>query len=133
MLLFNYRGGLIMAKAYSMDLRKRIVAFVETGNTHRLAAEQFNVAISLVNTLMKRKRELGHIEVLPAGGKRHGKLDTVKDWLVKRVTEQKDITLFELRDELAEQGIEVAPSSIWRCLKHLGFSHKKNSVCYRKA
>ncbi len=122
-----------MAKAYSMDLRLRIVAFVDAGNTHRSAAERFDVAISFVNTLMKRKRELGHIEALRCGGKRHGKLDAAKDFLVKRVTEQKDITLFELRDELAEQGIEVAPSSIWRFLKRLGLSHKKNTARERTA
>ena len=117
-----------MAKAYSMDLRERIVEFVEAGNTHRSAAKQFHVAISFVNLLMKRKRELGHIEAFQAGGKRHGKLDAVKDYLIKQVSEQKDITLFELRDELAEQGVEVAPSSIWRFLKRLGLSHKKNTV-----
>ncbi len=50
-----------MSGAYSIDLRERIVAFVEEGHTHRETAERFKVAISFINKLVKQKRDLGHL------------------------------------------------------------------------
>lgn len=116
-----------MSGAYSIDLRERIVAFAEEGHTHRETSERFKVAISFVNKLVKQKRELGHLNSLPAGGKRHGKLDPFEDWIRSRLEEKSDITLRELSAELAEQGTHIHYSAIGRFLHRLGLSYKKNS------
>ena len=39
-------GGLAMPKAYSGDLRERVIEAVETGASRREAAERFEVSVS---------------------------------------------------------------------------------------
>ncbi|RYH11091.1 IS630 family transposase, partial [Tropicimonas sp. IMCC6043] len=40
-----------MGKPHPMELRERVVAFVEEGNTHRSAAAHFRVSIKFINDM----------------------------------------------------------------------------------
>jgi transposase len=42
-----------MPKAYSLDLRERVVRFVDAGRSRHAAAAHFQVSVSLVVNLMK--------------------------------------------------------------------------------
>ena len=46
-----------MGKPHPMELRTRVVDFVEEGNTHRATAAHFRVSIKFVNDMVKLKRE----------------------------------------------------------------------------
>jgi hypothetical protein len=62
----------------------------------------------------------------PAGT---GKLAAHVDFFRELVTQDPDITLFELRDALADaEGVTVHHSAIAGLLKRLGFTHKKKSL-----
>ena len=51
-----------MGKPYSEDLRKRVVAAVETGGlSYNQAAKQFGVAISTAINWVRRLRETGTV------------------------------------------------------------------------
>ena len=51
-----------MAKAYSLDLRQKIVdAYDRGGISQRRLAKQFGVATSFVEKLLKQRRETGSI------------------------------------------------------------------------
>src|SRR5271170_5968292 len=51
-----------MPKPYSLDLRERVVGFVEDGHSRRAAAAHFKVSVSFVVNLVKAVRTRGSFE-----------------------------------------------------------------------
>jgi transposase len=65
------------------------------------------------------------------GGNRPYVLSSERDWLLKRLAEQPDVTLRALLAELAERGIKVSYYAVWHFFEHEGISFKKKSVRQR--
>ena len=59
-----------MARPYSLDLRERVVAAVESGRTVRDVASSFGVSVSSVVKWSQRYRATGSAAALPMGGRR---------------------------------------------------------------
>jgi transposase len=59
-----------MPKAYSMDLRKRVIEASDEGQTIDQVAKRFRVSASFVEKLQQRRRERGTLEPKPHGGGR---------------------------------------------------------------
>ncbi|KZL20572.1 winged helix-turn-helix domain-containing protein [Pseudovibrio sp. Ad37] len=118
-----------MGKPYPIELRERVVAFVEAGNTHRASALQFQVSIKFVNDMVRLKRESGSLQAKRQGNPGHGKLSKLHEWVRLRLQEKSDLTLDELARELsAQHGLKVHRSSVGRLLHRLGLSHKKRRL-----
>ena len=49
-------------EAYSDDLRERVVAAIEAGHTRVKVAALYNMALSTVGGIIKRKRETGQCQ-----------------------------------------------------------------------
>ena len=77
-----------MPKPYSLDLRERVVRFVEDGHSRRAAAGHFKVSVSFVVNLMKAVRTRGSFEPKPSGGRRHAKLEPHRLFLLAQVVEK---------------------------------------------
>jgi transposase len=90
-----------MPKAYSQDLRARVVGHVEAGHSRRAAAAHFGVSASFVVNLMPSYRLRGSLAPKRLGGRRHAKLDPHRLFLLPRVAEKDDITMPELAEDLA--------------------------------
>lgn len=119
-----------MGKPYSLDLRERIVRYVEEGHSARAAAQVFGVSASTAVRLAAARRCEGSIAPKPQGRApgTTGKLVAHLDFLVERVRCEPDITLQELATELREaRGVEVQLSSIHRALIRAGYSYKKRA------
>ena len=116
-----------MTQPYSMDLRKRVVDYVEQRNSRRSAAVHFSVSVSFAIDLLRHVKETGSLEPLPCGGTKEGKLAPHHDTLLRRVKEKPNITLAELASEIENLGTTVHPSSISRFLRRAGYSYKKNT------
>src|SRR5271168_2035756 len=115
-----------MPKPYSLDLRERVVGFVEAGHSRRAAAAHFKVSVSFVVNLMKAARTRGSFAPRPLGGRRHAKLEPHRAFLVAQVTERADITMPELAAELAlATGAKADPASLSRWLIRAGYRFKK--------
>ena len=116
-----------MGKSHPMELRSRVVAFVEEGHGHREAARHFRVSPKFVNDMVILKRRTGSLAAKPQGnGGGHGKLAEVAGWILRRITEKRDLTLDELMVELRDgHGVEAHRVSVWRRLRGLGLTHKK--------
>lgn len=117
-----------MGKSYSLDLRKRIAAWVEGGHSRRDAARHFGVSESCAVKVMQRVAATGSpapaLQGRPAGG---GKLAPYREFLIGRVRAKPDITMPELAAELtAAHGVEADPSSLSRVLCRAGFTYKKS-------
>lgn len=114
-----------MPKAYSMDLRKRVIEACEQGQTIAQVAERFAVSTSFVEKLQQRRRESGTLEPKPHAGGRRPRLSPEHDerlraWLAAKP----DTTLAELRDKL---GLKVHLSTLWHRLRRLDLTFKKNT------
>ena len=115
-----------MGKPYSLDLRERIIGFVEAGGSRRGAADRFGVSASCAIKLKDRWDRTGSAAAGKRGGSA-GKLKPHKDFLLARVKEKPDITMPELAEELkAQTGTEAAPASLSRFLIRQGQRFKKN-------
>jgi transposase len=121
-----------MPKPYSLDLRERVVGFVEGGQSRRAAAAHFKVSVSFVVNLMKAVRMRGSFVPKPSGGRRHAKLEPHRSFLLALLVEKADITMPELAAELAAAtGEKADPASLSRWLIRAGFRFKKNSASQR--
>ena len=121
-----------MPKPYSLDLRERVVRFVEAGHSRHAAAAHFGVSVSFVVILMRNYRKTESLAPKASGGRRHSKLDPHRAFLLGRVCEKDDITMPELAAELAAAaGVQVAPASISRWLIRNGYRFKKNAAGQR--
>ena len=76
-----------MGKPYSLDLRERIIGFVEGGRSRRGAADHFEVSASCAIKLMDRWNRTGSAAPGKRGGS-IGKLTPHKDFLLARVKEK---------------------------------------------
>ena len=117
-----------MPKAYSFDLRERVVRFVTGGQSRHAAAVHFRVSVSFAVRLMKAFRTTGSLKPKPSGGRRHAKLDPHRAFLIGRIAEKADITMPELAAELAlSTGTTADPASLSRFLIRNGYRFKKNA------
>jgi transposase len=115
-----------MPKPYSLDLRERVVSYVEAGHSRRAAAAHFRVSASFVINLMTAFGERGGVAPKALGGWRHSKLDPHRVFILRRVAEKDDISMPELAGELqAASGVKAAPASLSRWLIRNGLSFKK--------
>ena len=121
-----------MPKAYSIDLRERVVGFVEAGHSRHAAAAHFSVSVSFVVKLMTAWRTRGSLAPKPAGGRRHAKLEPHRAFLLGCVREKNDITMPELAAALATAtGVHADPASLSRWLIRAGYRFKKNAAGQR--
>jgi transposase len=119
-----------MGRPLSADLRERIVADVNGGNTRRGAAARFGIAASTAVRLQTRYEETGSVAPARIGRPRNsGKLGGHRDFIIAQVEDRPDITMPELAARLlSERGIEVDPSNLSKFLCRAGFSYKKNAA-----
>jgi putative transposase len=115
-----------MGRAYSIDLRERVVAAVEKeGLSRNQAAARFGVGISTAILWVQRFRRTGSVKPDKIGGYKPKKIAGAhRDWLVQRCREA-DFTLRGLVAELAGRGLKVDYRSVWEFVHAEKLSHKK--------
>jgi len=120
-----------MGRAYSLDLRERVVLAVVGGASCRAVAATFKVSVSSVVKWSQRYRATGSAAARPLGGHRPYVLASERGWLLKRIAEQSDVTLRALLAELARRGIRVSYYAVWHFFEHEGISFKKKPARQR--
>jgi transposase len=120
-----------MARAYSLDLRERVVAAVMGGESCRKVAATFKVSVASVVKWSQRCRATGSPAARRMGGTRPYALAAEREWLLRRLAENPDVTLRALVTELAERGIEVSYYAVWHFFEHEGISFKKKPARQR--
>ena len=115
-----------MARPYSQDLRQRVVRAVEGGLSRRRAAGLFGVAVSTVIQWFDAWQAEGRLRARPMGGDHSSRLKSERAWLLQRIEEVPDLTLQEIRAELAGRGLHVGYGTVWRFFAAEGISFKKN-------
>ena len=120
-----------MARAYSLDLRERVVRAVSAGQPCRAVASTFGVSVASVVKWSQRFRSTGSAAALKVGGRRPFALAGERSWLLARIAEAPDLTLRAVAAELAERGIRVSYFAVWHFFEHEGISFKKKPARQR--
>jgi transposase len=116
-----------MAKGYSKDLRERVVAMVEEGESRREAARLLDLAASTAVRWLDRWTATGSVEAKPGTGHSRSPLKRHEQWLLDLVAKEPDLTLEEIRDRLRrEKKLAVAVSSVWRFYDRHAITFKKS-------
>lgn len=117
-------------RAYSQDLRDRVLAAEAEGLSSREAAEQFDVSPSYVIKVWQRLRRTGERSARPQRSHTPRKLSEAQHAAVReRVLEQRDATVAELRAwVLSEHGVSLSLASIWTTLARLDLTLKKTAA-----
>ena len=115
-----------MARPLSMDLRERIVEAVESGDSRNATAKRFAVSASCVIKLMQRWHETGSVEPGQMGGWKEYALAEHEALVRALIDAHPDMTLEEIQDALAHEGIRIGRSSVDRFLKARKLTLKKS-------
>ena len=116
-----------MSKALSVDLRERVVAAIDGGVSCRQAAERFGVSASSAIRWRALVRKQGDVRPGPLGGdRRSGRIESHAELILGLLECQSDITLAELREALASQGIGVGMGTLWRFFDRRRITLKKS-------
>jgi transposase len=112
-------------KAYSMDLRERVVAACDARDgTREPVAARFSVRVSWIRDLMRRRRETGSIAPKPRGGGRPPAFAGVAAERLRAAVADDDDATLEERAEAA--GVACVPSAVHGALKRMGITRKKS-------
>jgi transposase len=115
-----------MPKAYSGDLRERVVAATGRGLSARGAARLFEVSVSSAIRWTSRLRQTGSVAAKPCGGDTRSKLTIHATWLMELIGKQPDLTLSEIQQRLrAEKAVVVGYGTVWRFFASRQISFKK--------
>jgi transposase len=122
-----------MPRAYSADLRERVLAAAHAGGASHLAvAARFAVGESTVRAWLRAERTAGRVAPKPWAGGPRSRIDGAV--LRALVREGNDRTLAELAAAYgARTGVAVSPDSVWRACRRLDLRRKKKEPRPRRA
>jgi len=105
--------------AYSIDLRKKVIKYLEDGNSQRQAAKVFNINLSTVNEWSQKYHKTGNLEVIKPP-KSFKKIDPKK--LMAFIETHPDAYLSEIALEFNCSAMAVS-----KALKRLCITRKKRN------
>src|SRR5262245_30762096 len=112
-------------RAYSTDLKERLVRAVADGLPMREAARGYNVAVTTVKRAVVQQRETGSLERKPIPGypRRIGPEGPEREVaLQERLAAAPDATVLEHCAWWAEhQGQSLSEATMWRAIRRLGW------------
>jgi len=111
-------------KAYSRDLRDRVLADYYAGQTFAQLGRKYSVSAEWVRQFIRRYEQTGEIDARPPRIKKPPFHQRHEADLRHAVADNPNHTLESLRDAL---GLDVGITTLWNALKALKISFKKNS------
>lgn len=116
-----------MGRAYSQDLRDRVIDAVENDEMScRMAARRFGISESSAIKWLRRYRRTGERVPVGTGGHRPSALAPHRDFLDVVRREQPDVTLQALCDRLAaERAVKADTGMMSRFFRREGITVKK--------
>lgn len=117
-----------MGRAYSQDLRDRVLGATSEGLSARSAAARFGVGVSTAIVWVRRARS-GETAARRQGQPKGSKLDAHAEFLLGLIAATPDITLAELQARLAEErGVPAGIGTLWRFFDARSVTFKKNGA-----
>lgn len=111
-------------EAYSVDLRKRVLADCDAGLGTKEVAAKFQVSQPWVRRIKQCRRETGRVAPLPRSGGRPKKITGAREKRLKQLLKKHpDATLHELRRRMR---LKCCVSTVHLAVIRLGMSYKKS-------
>ena len=119
-----------MAKAYSYDLRQKVIQALELDGWKKSeAAEVFQISRNTIDLWLKRKRETG--DYRPESNRPHSTNAKIKNWQAFQLFA--DLHGDKTQHQMALLWDEpISPRTISRGLKKIGFTRKKRVMDTKK-
>ena len=113
-----------MGRAYSLDLRKRVMKYLDEGKDKKSASSMFSIGISTVYRWIQERKERGNIQpkIRPFAYKY---IDDEK--LKQYMANHQDAFLWEIAEEFS-----VTKQAIFYALKRLKITRKKRQISTKK-
>src|SRR5271170_226811 len=112
--------------AYSQDLRNRVLKGLERGEGATSISRRLEVSLRWVYHVKDRYEQAGERTPLQLGGYRRSRVagmePQIRAWIKKEV----DLTLIELSERLAAQGVAIKTTALWHQLDKWNLTLKKN-------
>ena len=116
-------------KAYSQDLRQRVLRAIDQGKKQAEVAEMFAISTATIKRYLKARRERGHVLPQPIPGRPSIKGAALRAGLLDQLEANPDATR-EQHCQMweARTGTKVSPASISRARMALEWTRKKKSL-----
>jgi transposase len=114
-------------RAYSQDLRLRVLAAVDRGLPRAAVARTFQVSLATFKRWLKQRREVGHVAPRPIPGPPARKGAALAAGLLPQLQAAPDATLEQhcARWEQTHR-VRVSPATLSRAItRHCGWTRKK--------
>lgn len=118
-------------QAYSQDLRERVLRAIERGEGPTDIARRYEVSRMWVYQVGKRLQATGERTSHQVGGYRRSRVADMQPTLMQWLELEPDLTLAQLCERLAGQGIQIKAAALWHQLNKWGLSFKKNAARQR--
>jgi transposase len=113
-------------QAYSQDLRERVLRALDRGDRPAEIARRFEVSRLWVYRVRDRQQETGVRSSFQIGGHRRSRLAEREQVLRAWIAAEPDLTLAELQQRLAQQGVATKIGALWHQLNNWDLTFKKN-------
>ena len=114
-------------KAYSQDLRARVLAAADDGEPVGRIATLLRVSVSYVSKVLSRRQRTGQTTALPQRGHLPRRLAALHGAIEAQVTARPDATIAELRTWLSEtHKVSASTGLMWKTLATLDLTFKKS-------
>ena len=114
-------------RAYSEDLRARVVHAVASGTPRKVVAATFVVSMPTIERWLRLQRETGSLAPRPVPGPVAVKTEALLTALPRRLVGHADATLDEQCTWWhGESGVQVSTATMSRALTRLGHTRKKS-------
>ena len=113
-------------KAYSQDMRERVLRAVDQGYQRADIIKLFGVSRATIKRYLKQRRETGEVSVKPIPGRPPKKIASLQTGLVAQLEAHADATLAthcQLWEQ--QQGMQVSTSTMSRAIRRVGWTRKK--------
>jgi transposase len=116
-----------MPRAYSADMRTRVIARVEGGASRREAADHYEVSPSTAVIWVRCFRETGRCAAKPRGGS-ISPLEQHAEFLLSLLDEQPDPTLDEVVVVMRRNKVPGSRTAVWRFFQRHKITFKKSAA-----
>jgi transposase len=116
-------------KAYSYDLRLRVLRAVDQGRSRAEIVAMFAVSLATLKRYLKRQRETGDVRMKTIPGRPAKKGAALRAGLLSQLDAYPDATLAE-HCQIWEttQGVQVSSATMSRAIQRLNWTRKKKTL-----
>ena len=118
-------------QSYSQDLRDRVLRALARVDGPSVIARRFEVSRFYVYQVRDREQETGVRSSFQIGGHRQSRVNEAEPTLRRWIRAEPGLTLEQLRERLAAQGIAIKVGALWHQLNKWNLTFKKNAARQR--